>query len=157
MGQLSFERELFADTTSVRERTWDWLTTRYRTVDGKPTGVSDAVRPFFDRIFDQFGDSEAVERCKCLDVLENPYCQLHGWKPTYVHASYYLGLFDHTIKYHVCWARAAAARAGATPDVAVGVFEQTDYREGRQKFTSLIGHVVFDEEKERTDGQGYLG
>lgn len=139
--QLSFADELFAvaDNDGVTARWWQWLRTRYRRADGTRVGITEAARPVFDRLLARFGTSEAFERSKCLEVMDG-FKRREGWSIDDADA---LGLFDGGISYQVCWARAAAANVGASPEVAARVESQTDYCWGRWAFEDGSGKVVW--------------
>jgi hypothetical protein len=125
---------------SIKERHWEWLTGRYRKY-GEPAGVTDAARPVFERLLEEFGQNEAFERSKCLDVLDG-VCRCDGWS---LGDADVLGLFDHTLHYHVCWDRAFAVRHGAPHEVVSRIHKCVDFNLRNHRYADESGVVIWEE------------
>ena len=125
MRQLQGQMELNLFPASERENTregmrdfcLDWLC-RYHGCNRRD------IAPVVKRLYEEFPSWEAFDRAKVLRHV-NGKRKVRGWRVEDAEAV--LGIFDHSIDYHVCWDRAQAAWQGVSKGDVARVID-FDYR-----------------------------
>jgi hypothetical protein len=107
-GQLSLDAALYPTHEHTTGYWVDWCVEWL--VDVR--GCTDAVVPYVRRLYEEFERGEAFDRASALIDL-NGDGRRGDWSLADVDV---LGVYDHTVDYHVCWDRAWAAEKGLARD-----------------------------------------